>query len=835
MADARDEETNTSIDSVRTVDSEGHAPKRRMATPSAAWGAYTQARNANIKRDARFADIAGIFAGFPPTPPNVQERNGMADMPNLNTKQFQAKVNAYVSNWMGVTAKGQGWGEVEAEHDDPMEAERRSKYLTECFNWAIKKWDATGFCNGSQYIFESAARDTQMGLFGIGIAFFYDTLDWRWKIIPTRRVLVPEGTRLCLDNCPAIFIEDEMSVTELYRRRDKKGWNRDAILRNLYDRVEVMSQTAQRRWTYAQWVNSIRDNDQWLTSDFQPIKMVHAYTMEFDGTISHSIFTDQYNLAKRPTETKNANASDPKYAEAGGFIYDKTKVAERWSQVWIPFADNAGPEGDYHGVKGYGDLIFDQCHENNLTWNRASMGVILNTTPMFRTTNENDAQKLDQVVLTPMGLLYPGLDFEQVQFKGDPESALGLFNAGTQIIDTNSRIPTQNDKTAGGDQPTATQVSFDRADQAQFTTLQIDFYRAVGLDILFSEMYRRLAQPASKYPDSWSGGDVAKEFRKKCAEHGIPEADLLKVKTVRANRNGGSGNMGVDLMKGKELLGVATPGKGQLNARREIVASLKGWENVPVYIEDTPQPVPEDVQIDNENLLIQGGKTPQAFGFQDQERHLLSHMGLATGLADVIAQFDEAGVGPQNLEDAMKVQTALDAVVQHSAQHVQLMAEVRRVGKQPALYEQLVKESTKSLNNLHQISEAFGEKIAQAAQQQQQSQPSPEMAEAQQRMQIRAAEAEQELKHRDDAHNLKMGNLAVTSQARTEAKRNEHQLTLEERAQSAQQQAVADTSKTVQELVQSAAEHRQSLEQQEREANVKIESEKKKAKPKTKK
>lgn len=801
----KDPTSEQSKDTLRTVDQEGEAPSRRMATPSAAYGQYEKARDADIVRQQRFGQIAGIFAGFPPTPSQVKLRNGQADMPNINLKQFEAKVRQHAGNKTAITSKGMGWYDVEAEHDDPVERQKRSKYLTECFNWAIKKWDNTGFANGAQYIFWTATRNIQESLFGIGITFFPDEIDFRWKCVPTRRVLVPEGTDLTLENCPAIFIEDKMSVTELYRRRKKKGWNEKAILRNLYDRVEVMGQSARQQWTFAQFIENIRTNDQWLmANDLQPVYFVHVYAMEFDGTISHSIFTDLYGMSANPMSKDAQNLSNKEYADSDGFIYDKAKVGERWQQVWIPVADNPGAEGDYHGVKGFGDMLFDACHLNNLMFNRAAQGAILLNTLMFSGGSENDIQKLDQVTITNNGILYPGLQLEQIKFNADVNAATSIVGMGTNVMDSNARLFPQNDKTQSGEQPTATQVSFDRADQAQFTGDQIDFNRAVGLDIIGAEMYRRLAQPASKYPPSWGGGEVAAEFRKKCKEFGIPEEDLLKVKTVRANRNGGTGNMGIDVWKADQLMSIATPGDGQLNARKEKAAALKGWENVSAFVEDAPKPEPEDVQIDNENLFIQGGKTPTAFPTQDHERHLQSHMALNAGLSQVVAQMDEVGVTPQNLQDALKLHAALDSGIAHAQQHVQFMAEIPRTEKRPALFEQLVKESVKQLHNLQQISDAFGEKIAAAAQQVQQAQPSPEMVKAQAEIEIMRMKAQAEIEVNQVKATARLGTDAVKTEAKREMQVGSAQLKGSLDAAKTQQQLEADAAQKALEIQASA-------------------------------
>lgn len=799
--------------SVQTIDAKGNAPKRRIATPAALQSAYWTSVNANIIRDRRFAEIAGLNAGFAPTPPDVMERNGQADMPNVNLKQFTAKVKTYADTWNAVNSTGGGWAEVQVEHDDPMIAKQNSEYLTNCFNDAIKSWDNTGFCNGGQYVYESAVRDMQMALFGIGVVMFNDAIDFRWKPITTRRVLVPEGTRLCMDNCPAVFIEDNMSVSQLYGMRDKGGWNKEAILRALYDRVEKMPATSARRASYAEWVNSIINNDAYIISDFRPVTIVHAYVMEFDETISHSIITDTSPGQKA---AKKGETSD---TTAAGFLFDEEKVAKKWQEVIIPFADNSGPEGEWNGVKGFGDNIFDGCHNCNLMFNAAARAAIVSNTLIFKGLNEGDERKLDQITITPMGIMHPGLEIEQVQLRGDPNSALLIFGTGTNIMDSNSRMFPQNQKEAGGDQPTATQVNFDRADQAQFTNLQVALYRSVGLDVLLSEMYKRLAQPASKYPVSWPGGEVAKKFREKAKAHGIPEADLLKVKLVRANRNGGTGNMGLDVMKAEKVMAVATPGQGQLNARKGLCAAVVGWDNVGAYIEEVePAPNSEDVVIDGDNLFIQGGKTPTAFGWQPHEKHLAAHMGLLGQIQQLALQMDEAGITPQNLEDAQKLLAALGAGITHSGQHVEFMASMPSVNGRPSLFEQFVKETSKALQNLQKFTQSFAEKVMEAQAQEQPTQMTPEMAKAQVEIQIMQERWAVEKAILEDKANVKLGTSAITNQAKTDMKVQDHQLKLTQKQMDHQQQLAANSDKTAQEIVIRGVEASQKIAEQEKKA-----------------
>lgn len=787
---------------VRTISSDGKAPKLRVATPAAAYSAYVTQREIDRVRQARFAAIAGIYAGFPPTPPSEMARLGMADMPNINYKQFQAKVDAYCSNWNAITAGGSEWYEIEAEHENPMEAMRRSKCLTQKFNAALKKWDSTDFCNGNQYILESAIRDKQMALFDIGVAYFADGIDFRWRCIPTRKIIVPEGTRLTLDNCPALFIEDQMSVPDLWAMRNKDGWEAETIEALLYLRTNQTSRVTGVQETWGEWVERVRSNDNWLYSDWPPLNFVHIYVKEFTdninkGKISHGIFCPDITFPSAseknpPTTGTKTDISEANSRASTGWMYHDPNVAERWSQVLIAFADSSGPEGNWHSCKGYGDLIFDGCHLGNILLNQANTSAMIRGSLLFSSQSEGDKQKMSQFKWTRFGLLNPGIQIEQVRFEIDVQAGFDAFNLNTNIINQNSRNFPQNDTSSSGEQPTATQVNFDRADQAQFTGLQVDNYRSSGGDPLGSEMYRRIAQPASKYPEKWPGGHVAKWFRDECKKYGIPEGDLLKIKFVRMSRNRGTGNRGLDVMIGDQLLTVATPGEGQKNAQLFKATALVGSDFATAFVQtEMPDSNTEDWQISQENLNIQAGQVPQAFGYQEHMKHLgpgapWGHITLTQELVQLATQWMDEGV-QNRIEDSAALHGKIQAGIQHSGQHVDFLAQYRRNGKNPALHEEDVKQLRKLLNDFMQFNETFGESI-QTAQEQQQPSPEqmdPKMLETQAKIERDNMLAEAKARRDDFVAGKKVERSQIQGAVKLEQSQASHQQKLGQQAETA--------------------------------------------------
>jgi len=832
--------TSSSELSVQTIDGQGRAPKRRIATAQAGLTAYQQLREIERRRDARFAGIAGIEAGFPPTPMEQMEEMGMGDFPNINTKQFQAKVDEYTDNWNAINAAGDNWFEVRLKHENPMEAERRSKLVTKYFNDAIKKWEGgeDNFVVGRHYIVNSATRDKQMGLFGIGVAHFPDQIDFRWKVRPTRKVLVPEGTNLLLDNCPFLCIEDEMSVPDLWAMRNKPGWNEEAIKSLLY--LNTFRQNLQTNFseTYAEWTERIRENDTWTYSDFPLVKFVHLYVKEFGGTankaeITHCILSDAVPALSNVSREDVQNAKQ----RAMSWLYEKEKVATRWSQIVCVFSDNAGPEGKWHGVKGFGDLIFDGCHFNNLLFNRTAASAIVANMLLFKGGTEADRQKMSQIKVTPFGALID-MEIEQFQLRADTQSAMNLFQMSTGIIDINSRQVPVNQETTRGEAPTAAQYTGDRADEARFTNLQVMFYRSTGLDCIGGEQYRRLAQPASKYPESWPGGDVAKHFRDCCEEAGVPVEDLLKVEYVRANRNTGSGDMGIDLMKGDKLLTVATPGEGQKNAQKYIATALVGPQAAGAFVVDEAPPEnSDDVWINQENMCIQGGQTPQAFGFQPHDKHLMGgatqgHLPMLGEIEQVANQMLEAGLETQP-DAADKLLRSMQAGIEHSGQHVQFLSQYRRMGKGKALFEEQVKEFSKVLNDFAQFAQSFGEALEQA---QKAANPQagmdPKMVETQAKIERDNMVAEAKVERDNKVTLAKLEQKEVTQALKTEQQAATHETKLAQSVQQAQVKQMEQAAKTEQELQAQAA--RDAMEIGKTAVLSKIEVEKAKEKPATK-
>lgn len=693
-----------SIGRLANLDSEGKAPESRYQSASSAYGLFEKCNeDAAIDRE-RIVSLRGIYDNHPPDSQEALDECGLGDMPNINLGTFRAKIDAYSSAWMDLNTGGDGFYEVRCPDIVPVDyREMVSGKLTNFFNEAIGDWAAPGTHNGAMYIANSSIRDNQMGIFGIGPAAFLHPKDFRFTSIPLHRVIVPRGTHVTLNNCQVLFAKWKQTLPDMFDTiKDREGaiadgWNPAAVLWAIYNHTATHN-TKHSTEDFIRWMNEARNNDpDWIKHGSPEVNLVHCYVQEFsqDGSpkkISHMII---------PAGGLNEY----------GYLYYDPEAYDNYSQIIIPFVDRVGPEGDWHGIKGLGDDIFEICDHQNRLYNWTAANAILNGMPTFTSSNAEDKKRLQRITMTRMGVMYPGITPTQFKLNLDINGTIEMLGLSGRALDENTRIygQAQTPQTsARGGKPSPTEILQSIQSKTQFSSTQIKNYRCSGLDPLGTEMYRRVT--ADGYHEDDPGGKVAKDFRDKCKAAGIPKEVYQKPKLVRADRGGSSGNAAVDFQRATQVLTFATNGRGKANAQRKVIASLVGQDMTDAYFQMPSNiPTPEDGRIDMENQLAKTGNPPDALPTDDHLKHLgevnpqaPGHIGdsLRTQQAaqNIQANFDQymSKIG----SDPLAVMRDLDSHIKHSGQHVQFMASSK-------VTEEASKPYAKILNDLHQFAVQF--------------------------------------------------------------------------------------------------------------------------------
>ena len=794
-----------------TIDFKGEAPKNRFTSAAALFNCFTQSLQESILNDQRLTDIRSCYDGYPMDLGDISEeqlRNN-GNLPNINRREFTRMIDDYAGNYVAIDTGADMVVDIRVKRKYCQSASQKASWeqaLSEFFTDAVKEWDPE--CKSmADFVMESGSRNTQMGLFGIGCAYFRDSVDWRFIMVPTRCVIVPTGTKITLRNHSILYVRRTYTATEMWKKRNEHGWNTEYVTQMLYERLAENMPGTTNRIPFSEWENTMRNNDPFLQRDFRQLFMVECFVQEFADGNGKGAGVSKYVLMEQ-----GANSE---------FLYEGDREYKSIKNAIVTFVDNPGPESDWHGVKGYGDMLYDLATQNNLVWNHlCTMGIIVSS-PMFMCSSEEERRKLEQMVWSRFGIANPGLTLATNNVKVDLNAVSAIMESGERLINETGRNFPQGE-TVGGVEKTATQSTFDQQDRAQLSSRQINMYRSVGLDSQFTEMYRRLANQS--YPEAWGGGKAAKNFRDKCKEAGIPVQAYVDIEEVRASRRGGTGNSALDVQRGQMVLSVASPGRGQAEAKKAIIAAAAGWDQVTRFYDDVPPQDSDDVTMTLENADLTDGQLVSAFSFQNHLKHLGTpdpsgpgHISVLASLRPVAMQLELNDV-KNNIDDAQKVSRAMDATLRHCGQHMDWLGQQLQYARNKDL-EAAVKQLGKVLATFGQFIQHFDMAVAKAVQatqgQQNGQQPPVEQQikwdEWQTRKQIMLQESGIKM-HIDSAkQNQKLGERAETHQAKMMASQQSHDQKLGQQAESTLVQNQISKAQTAVEIAAQAAQNIQQI------------------------
>lgn len=708
-----------------TISQTGKAPKNRFQDAASLFSVYQQAQLEALQNDERLTDLRANYDGLPMDLGDIsnEQTQNNGNLPNINRREFTRMIDDYAGNFVAIDTGadtvaeiGLKWKYVQSAAQKTQWEQALGTFFTEAFKeWNVTKEAANGnsFCPTSlaQYVMESSVRNTQMGLFNIGVSFFRDNIDWRWIAVPTRCVIVPNGTKITLRNNSIVYVRRTYTSTELYGKAKKVGWNTKEIYRVLYERLSENLPGSISRVPYSDVENWVRNNESLLQRDFRQIFLVECFVEEFPDADGNAGGVTKYVISDQGPNRQ--------------FLYKGDREYDSIHNVLIAFTDNPGPEGDWHGVKGYGDQLYDIATQNNLLWNHFVTMAILTSTPMFQSATSDDRQKLSQMVWSRMGVLLPGLTLTQVKIDADLEQVGAAMDSGVELLqDTARNYPQQ--QTQPNSNVTATEATLRAQKEAQLSTRQIMMYRSIGLDPLFSEMYRRITN--QDYPVSWPGGVAAKNFRDKCKAFGIPVEAYVDAQNVQASRRGGTGNASLDTQRAMQVLSVASPGRGQQEAKKAIIASLAGWDQVPTFYQDVPAQDSDDVTMTLEKSILTLGQLPDAISFQNHQKHLGTPDPAGPGHLSILATAHQAAMQmlaqglKTALPDAQKLSRVMDATVHHCGEHMQYLGQQLQFTRDKAL-ENAVKQLGSVLGTFGKFAQSFDQALAKASQEAQPQAP----------------------------------------------------------------------------------------------------------------
>lgn len=558
-------------------------------------------------------------------------------------------------------------------------------------------------------------------LHGIGPAVWPDADAWCPQATAIEDVMIPSGTRLAMDNLAYFAIYKELTAMELYRathgfKRDP-AWKMEVVeaaikwadeqvraqigYSDLYAPEKIEERWKQDLGFYGtDAVPTINCWDFYFWSD-EGQQSGWRRRMIIDTPTAWEVGGRRKIPKKMPLPRKDAIGGDH-----GQWLYapsdNRVFQPKLGNIIHFQFGDaSAVAPFHYHSVRALGWLLYAVCHLQNRLRCKVNDAIFEALLQYFRSTNEEDKERILKVDLHDLGMIPQGVNFVPAaeRWKVDQQLvALGLGQNKERMQKAAAQYREGKDDSTERKEKTATEIMAEvNSANALLGGLLLQAYQYQ--EFQGQEIARRFARKESKNPDVLA-------FRNAVLKGGVEEEYIDAARwTVAVERVLGSGNKTLQIAMADKLMAV----RGNLSpqAQREVdyqyvLANTDDPDltNRLVALEDEgPSDTTHDAAVAMGALLMGIPVPPK----RDENQIEVIETWL-TGLGKRIQMVKQKGV------PTMDELAGLGNAAANIQARIQLLAQDKSNQKRAKGYE-------KALGALTKVIQAFGKLLAKLAQQ----------------------------------------------------------------------------------------------------------------------
>lgn len=657
---------------LQNVTETGAPPRARVKDSKSLYEIYKKLKDADDKSSKNRAEIQAMFDGVPPYSDTDLVASGQAYRCNVNFDEAAAILESAMAGYVDLTHSVEHLLTLKTDYGDSKQRLEISQILAEELTRAIRSWP--------QFHFNYLLLAQYFIAHGVGIVYWEDDIDWRWKVSMFGDFLIPRKTLACEDEIEVAVCVRSYQAHQLYKFIEDAeaaadmGWNVEQV------RKALMKATQGQIGAFTEWEKlqvEFKNNDLFTgTACASEIKVLHAWVKEFDGTISYYMTLENN--------------------EAEEFLCVKRNLYRHINSAFVFFPFGIGTNGYYHSIRGLGYKIFPQIQLSNRLRCQMADGAMLSSTLLLQPQNEQALEELNFTYYGPYSVLAPdqinvverampdvsktAMPFlqdltSQMQYKtGAYENALAAVN--------NSKEKTKFE----------TQAILAGQSKLSLAALNL-FYEPWGR--VLKEVVRRFI--CGCYVDGEPGSREILEFKARCEMRGVPPEAIaaIDIDSVRPVRAIGAGSEAARLLATDELTQLM-PGfdeYGRKAAIRDRVAARFGYDLADRY---TPAPDSEarpviDVKMAMlENQDLRGGAEIEILPNENHLEHAKVHLAALAELAEAVES------GGASVEQVI---SGLVSLFGHVTQHVEQVSMDTTIPEEGAMLRQALQQFGEIVNN----------------------------------------------------------------------------------------------------------------------------------------
>lgn len=632
---------------LENISETGETPQYRIADPEAAKVIFDRLWEADRTRRRNRAEAQAMFDGVPPYSEADLIATGQSDRSNINFGEGEALLESAMAGYVDLLSSVERLMTVKTRYGQPTERYDWEQIISEEATRMLRAWPR--FTSSFLLLAHNFVGH------GVGINYFDDEVDWRWKVSGLGDFLIPNRTFACEDEIEVAVCRRSYQVHQLYAFiRDKDiaesaGWNVEEVSKALLTASQNGAQSTFTDWE--QLEARLKNND--LTVGYaaaSEVKVLHLWNREFDGTISHTVTLED--------------------ASNKGFLCLRKSPFKSISQAFTIFTYGIGTNGYYHSIRGLGYKVFPHVQSINRLRCQLFDGSMLASSMLIQPESEDALNDLSLFYYGPYAVLPPKAKIVERAVPNLTQSALPMLHDLSQMIQ--NKTGSYQSQGAGSDNQQRTKF------EIQTQVASGNKLSASALNLFYDPWQRHLREVMRRicrknYIQGEPGGEEVARFRERCIIRGVPEDAIYAVdfEGVSAMRAIGAGSETNRLMAFEEFIQLmgAFDDAGRHNVLRDRVAARVGWEQVDRYVMpmDSSSRPPEAQKIaEMENSLMSMG---QALEVLPNENHLVHARVHDKLIEQYMQQLDQ---GQVSLVDAVR---PLAQLVNHNTEHVQRLSQ----------------------------------------------------------------------------------------------------------------------------------------------------------------
>lgn len=530
---------------------------------------------------------------------------------------------------------------------------------------------------------------------GVGIAYWEDDIDWRFRAAGFGQFYFPRRVAATEARQEFVTASQEFSIGDLFRKVEHEeeakanGWNPAAVRMA----IKKTASSADPPWNdWERLVEEVKANDLFVADRLPVVRVIHGFVKEFDGKVSH------YIISEDPCTN----------ADREPFLLAKRGAYKSMSEALVLFPYGSGTNTKLHAIRGLGYKLYPFEMQRNRSIGRLIDKGLQASSLILQATDETDMAEVGLTYYGDCAILPPNVSVPNTAMPDLQRSVMPALELMDRLGNERTSGYSPENVFDGDQRKTKFEIAANLEQTTELSDSAINFFYGPG-DRLFQQVVRRMTR--REFLPTEPGGTAIKELRKRLLKRGVPleafyKIDWKRVKMIRVIGAGSAAAKTIGLQRISELR-PRMDDVGQAALDRELAIDAVGIAGADKFFPKNNQfRTTADTQIAIlQNFALIAGQVVPVLSSDKHLAHAREHV------KPLLEMYEAAQGGQMEWSDAAM---QFGELFNHTVEHVSAIEGDPAAIEEAAALRQMLQQIEEVISNGYKEAEAMAEEQQEA-------------------------------------------------------------------------------------------------------------------------